>query len=463
MNRLAKWIMRLYPARWRRRYGDELDALLTDTGADARVVADLLQGGIRMQAKTWSFPKLAVVLGMGGFLLSAGFALLLPNEFTSKATLQVTPAQGGTAPRLNESIQQMVTTVLSRTSLAAIINDPHLLLYKEELKTTPLEDVIEEMKNNIRITLIALPGTLGKRATAFDIVFSYYDRFKAQQTVARLVEGFRAGLSAEAAWQLGHPENAGQHYLDVLDVASLPVDPVFPSRRAVELIGAILGLSIVVAYRKIRKKSFAASGFAASAIVFGLLGGLAGDGASISNLLGNQWRSAALMSAPNATPEQIAELSQEVLSRTSLSSVIQDPRLRLYTSQLKTKPVEDVMQTMKQHLSIAPVGDGRYFTVSFVYSDRFKAQQTVQTITDRLNEANRRLYGSLPAAPATPLPSLNLEVLDVPSLPVQPTKPNRPAIAITGGTAGVLAGALVALVRRRWKPEANIPVDAVNG
>ena len=27
MNRLAKWMMRLYPAGWRRRYGDEMDAL----------------------------------------------------------------------------------------------------------------------------------------------------------------------------------------------------------------------------------------------------------------------------------------------------------------------------------------------------------------------------------------------------------------------------------------------------
>ena len=64
MNRLAKWTMRLYPVRWRRRYGDELDALLAETGADTRVVAELALGqGPGMQFSTWSFPKLAVVLG----------------------------------------------------------------------------------------------------------------------------------------------------------------------------------------------------------------------------------------------------------------------------------------------------------------------------------------------------------------------------------------------------------------
>ena len=46
MNRLAGWMMRLYPARWRARYGEEMNALLADTGADARVVADLATGGL---------------------------------------------------------------------------------------------------------------------------------------------------------------------------------------------------------------------------------------------------------------------------------------------------------------------------------------------------------------------------------------------------------------------------------
>jgi hypothetical protein len=56
MKRLARWTMRLYPVRWRRRYGDEVDALVSDAGADARVVADLLKGAVRMQFAAWSFP-----------------------------------------------------------------------------------------------------------------------------------------------------------------------------------------------------------------------------------------------------------------------------------------------------------------------------------------------------------------------------------------------------------------------
>jgi len=465
MNRLAKWTMRLYPARWRKRYGDELDALLADTGADARIVADLFQGGMRMQFKTWSLLKLTLVLGIAGLLLGAAGSFLIAPMYVSKATLQMTPAQisantdaAAVGNQLNEEIQLLETTLLSRTSLSTIIQDPQLQLYRDELKVTPLEDVIEEMKSNIRITIIALPGAVGRRGPAFDILFMYPDKLKAQQTVQQLVDRFQE-LSAEAA----HPEVAGHHDLEVLDVPSLPVLPIYPNRHVLELIGAALGLSIVFAYRKLRKKKLLAWGFAIPAVLFGMLGAFLADGASILDLVNNQWRSTALMSAPNGTPEQIAQLTQEVLSRTTLSAVIQYPRLRLYPDQMKTTPLEDVIETMKKNLAIRPVGDGRHLTVSFVYSDRFKAQRTVHMIMNRLDEANRRLYGGLPIDPATLFSSVKMEILDVPSMPVTPAKPNRYSMAVTGGIAGALAGAIIALIRRRWRPEGDIPVDAVNG
>lgn len=98
MNKLAKWMMRLYPARWRARYGDEMNALLADTGADARVVTDLFRGGIRMQFATWSFPKLALALGLIGLMLGLAGSYLMANEFRSRATLRIMPAQGSLEP-----------------------------------------------------------------------------------------------------------------------------------------------------------------------------------------------------------------------------------------------------------------------------------------------------------------------------------------------------------------------------
>jgi len=89
MKRLARWTMRLYPARWRRRYGDELDALIEQTGADARIIANLFAGGIRMQFSEWSFAKLAAVMGMAGLVIGVAASYMVAPMYRSSAELQV--------------------------------------------------------------------------------------------------------------------------------------------------------------------------------------------------------------------------------------------------------------------------------------------------------------------------------------------------------------------------------------
>ena len=184
-----------------------------------------------MQFSTWSFPKLAVVLGTVGMLAALGSSYLLKPEYVSKATLRITPV-AAQPPSLNEMIRQLVTGILSRASLSKIINDPRLNLYSEERKTKPFEDVIEEMKGNIQVLFVALPGKAGARASAFDVEFTYPDGTKARQTVQALVNAFMVqNLSSR------QPE-----VLDVLDAASQPVQPRFPDRGSITMMGLILGL-----------------------------------------------------------------------------------------------------------------------------------------------------------------------------------------------------------------------------
>lgn len=132
-----------------------------------------------------------------GIVASICIAFMLPNEYTSKATMEITPPQIGEnmvqttiSNALNERIEQMKTELLSRASLSQIIQDPHIKLYTDEQKTVPLDDVIDKMRNNIHINIIDLPGALGRRATAFEIQFTYSNRYKAQQTVANLMDKF---------------------------------------------------------------------------------------------------------------------------------------------------------------------------------------------------------------------------------------------------------------------------------
>jgi len=141
-------MMLLYPSRWRKRYGDEVDALVEDAGADARVILDLVRGAVRMQFSTWSFPRLAAVLGIAGMLAGLAFSPLTPVQYIARVEM---PLAGAEAPIA--TMQMLRTHVTSRASLANIIQDRRLDLYATQRKTLPLEDVIEQMRDAITFSL----------------------------------------------------------------------------------------------------------------------------------------------------------------------------------------------------------------------------------------------------------------------------------------------------------------------
>jgi len=71
MTRLAKFLSRLYPKPWRDRYGVEFDALLEDTGADARTAGNLLAGALLMQIQTRKWMLLAPMLAVTALSIAA--------------------------------------------------------------------------------------------------------------------------------------------------------------------------------------------------------------------------------------------------------------------------------------------------------------------------------------------------------------------------------------------------------
>src|ERR1700691_3076286 len=78
--------------------------------------------------------------------------------------------------------------------------------------------------------------------------------------------------------------------------------------------------------------------------------------------------------------ERILQMEQEILSRTSLSGIITDPHLDLYKTERASKPLEDVIESMRVNdvkitINSLP-GDGNRtasaFTIKFFYQDRVK-------------------------------------------------------------------------------------------
>jgi hypothetical protein len=192
------------------------------------------------------------------------------------------------------------------------------------------------------------------------------------------------------------------------------------------------------------------------------------------------------------TNELFLELQTEILSRTSLSSIIQDPRLDLYKEDRARIPLEDVIERMRLDLQIsrdAPAnmgGDYLPFHITFAYADRLKAQQTVMALMTKLQDANlvsqlfqakakrastsNQIYRleariaalekrlGMPSAGHEPdfstdrITGINLDVLDPPNLPAAPVYPDRLRFMATGFVSGIAAAMIIAIFRRRPPP-----------
>ncbi len=168
----------------------------------------------------------------------------------------------------------------------------------------------------------------------------------------------------------------------------------------------------------------------------------------------------------------------EVLSRTSLSAVIQSPGLNLYSGERRQEPLEDVIESMRRSLNVKIVDRPGYarerhtvFEIAFSYPDPAKAQITTQhlitrfldvaiekqkspevlaaaraqvgataALEARIGVLERRLgIATEPVVIADSGPTIAVNVLDPASLPDQPLFPNRTLFAALGLGAGILS------------------------
>jgi len=136
-----------------------------------------------------------------GLVIAVVVAFLWPDTFISTAVMRITPQQlpqslvpSNISTQLSQRLTAMQQEVQSRTSLSEMIQRPSLNLYPKERQRATMEDAIEKMRKAIKITLMesATPQQQQQPAfaSAFQISFSYSDRFKAQSVVSNLVTKF---------------------------------------------------------------------------------------------------------------------------------------------------------------------------------------------------------------------------------------------------------------------------------
>ena len=98
--------------------------------------------------------------------------------------------------------------------------------------------------------------------------------------------------------------------------------------------------------------------------------------------------------------DRLNQMEQEILSRSTLSSIILQPSLNLYPKQRQQRPMEDIVTDMRNNdIDIKMLElpgnktDANHqlasaFSISFKYTDKYKAQQVVRELVTKFTEQN---------------------------------------------------------------------------
>ncbi|MBI4877801.1 MAG: hypothetical protein HY822_24480 [Acidobacteria bacterium] len=131
-----------------------------------------------------------------GLVVSVVVAFLWPDTYVSSAVVRVVPAlvperfvPTNVNAELGQLINSMTEQILSRVTLTNLIQTHNL--YASERRRRPLEDVIEEMRKDVRVSgvqsMTRQMGQAMSTISAFQVSFSYSDRILAQRITSDLV------------------------------------------------------------------------------------------------------------------------------------------------------------------------------------------------------------------------------------------------------------------------------------
>lgn len=149
---------------------------------------------ISRRNKAWIFGPLFL-----GLVVSVVVAFLWPDTYVSSAVVRVVPAlvperfvPSNVNAELGQLINSMTEQILSRVTLTNLIQTHNL--YPSERRRRPMEDVIEQMRKEIRVSGVqSMTRQMGQSmsmVSAFQVSFSYSDRILAQRITADLVSRY---------------------------------------------------------------------------------------------------------------------------------------------------------------------------------------------------------------------------------------------------------------------------------
>ncbi|MBK5294469.1 MAG: hypothetical protein JJE04_22660 [Acidobacteriia bacterium] len=133
---------------------------------------------------------------LAGLVIAIIAAFLWPDTYLSIASIRVVPpqvpesfVQTNVTVQMADRVNAMQQTILSRNTLTNIIQTYDL--YRKDRNRIPFEDIIEDMRKDIKISgLQRVAGATQMGTSAFQIGFSYENRYVAQKVTRDLMTRF---------------------------------------------------------------------------------------------------------------------------------------------------------------------------------------------------------------------------------------------------------------------------------
>lgn len=233
MKGILKFLARFYPSAWRRRYGDEYEALLEQTKPRAQDVFDVFWGAFKMQMKTWRILRIMIVCSLAGALAAVAISFTRPPLYRSRTLISVAPVD---PQAVGNEIVERTKDLWAQPFLSAVIQEENL--YPSERAQMPLNDVVDLMKKNIDIRL--LPRKDGRPASALALDFIYPDPHVAQRVDGKLTSKL-VDLNLNAAIEGSTSSSRPAETYAVEYPADLPQRPFYPQRGKFGAEGVLAG------------------------------------------------------------------------------------------------------------------------------------------------------------------------------------------------------------------------------
>lgn len=164
-----------------------------------------------------------------GLVVSTVVAYMMRDTYVSHALIRIVPQQISTELVQNTSTQNVVDhinamaqNILSRNALTNLINSHGL--YKKEIKSEPLEDVIDRMRTSaIGIRAASGVAASGQNMPAMQVSFSYENPYVARDVCQDIVSRF---MSENNQTSLEAQEQTQQFMNDEFDRAKRDLDEI---------------------------------------------------------------------------------------------------------------------------------------------------------------------------------------------------------------------------------------------